>query len=188
MNYRYLRIIVTCCIVGTITLALKQQNQAQISASKLPTLKTSVEFDAEPTTLASTEQSTSSCKIKINISSKDLKVRKYGVSYSPEPIYLTINNEDIVVDKPFTIEVNSSQTITTCCNYTFPMNHIGEHRATWNVEPGKEYTATFSWDAPEKIKINGAKLIKTSKLTPAELKQRNKELEREQKSKSIRYK
>jgi len=48
MNQRYLRIIVTCAIVGSITLALKQSNQGNIPVNKIPNLKTSMDVEAQP--------------------------------------------------------------------------------------------------------------------------------------------
>lgn len=173
MNYRYLRIIATCAIVGSLTLALKQNNQGKIPANKLPNLKTSMDVEAQPVKAARYKKvaPAGSIIIKPNITSDDLVVHKMG-THSPRSILLTVNDQEIEVNnnEPITVKVDGSKQIKTRCRWAFIMSHKGENDATWEVEPGKEYTANFSWDVDSKIKVDGAKLIEARKLTPEEYK------------------
>lgn len=173
MNHRYLRIIVTCVIVGSLTFALKENNQGRIPATKLPTIKTSLDVDAKPVAAAPRKKTapTGNITIKPGISSEDLKVHKFG-THSPKSILLSINGEEIEVnnDAPITVKVDGSNQVKTRCRWSFIANHKGENDATWQVQPGKEYTVSFSWDVDSKIKIDGATLIEAHKLTPDEYK------------------
>lgn len=178
MNHRYIRIIVTCIIVGSITLAFKQNNMGNIPADKLTTIKTSMETDASPITATSTTKHVPARRITIkpDISSDDLKVHKFG-THSPKSISLTINDEEIEINNndPITVKVDGSLTVTTRCKYAFVMNHKGENVSTWKIKPGKEYAVKFDWDVPAKITLegDGATLVETHKLTPEELKESN---------------
>jgi hypothetical protein len=173
MNNRYLRIIVTCAIVGSLTLALKQTNQGNIPADKIPNLKTSMDVQAQPMTAAPGKKmvSAGSITIKPNITSKDLEVHKMG-THSPKAFMLTVNGKEIEVNsnEPITVKVDGAKQVKTRCRWAFIMSHKGENQATWQVEPGKEYPVSFSWDEASKIKIDGAQLIEAKKLTPEEYK------------------
>lgn len=173
MNYRYLRIIATCAIVGSLTLALKQNNQGNIPADKVPNLKTSMDVEAQPVKAPAKKIKAPAGSITItpNITSKDLEVHKMG-THSPKSFYLTANGKEIEVNnnEPIIIKVDGNKQVKTRCRWAFIMSHKGENDATWEVEPGKQYTATFSWDEPSKINIDGAKLIEAKKLTPEEYK------------------
>jgi|GEM_PF-2389685 hypothetical protein len=173
MNHRYLRIIATCAIIGSLTLALKQNNQGKVPVDKIPNLKTSMDVEAQTVTAAPKKKmvSAGNITIKPNISSKDLEVHKMG-THSPRSFMLTINGEEVEVNnnEPITVKVDGAKQVKTRCRWEFMMNHKGENDATWQVEPGKEYIANFSWDEPSKIKIDGAELIEARKLTPEEYK------------------
>jgi len=92
--------------------------------------------------------------------------------HSPKSILLTINDQEIEVNNndPITVKVDGTKQVKTRCRWAFIMNHKGENDATWEVEPGKEYTASFSWDGDSKITIDDAKLIEAKRLTPEEYK------------------
>jgi hypothetical protein len=174
MNHRYTRIITTCAIVGSLTLALKQNNQGNIPAHKISNLKTSTDVEAQVVTTAPTKKmkpSAGNITITPNITSKDLEVHKMG-THSPKSFYLTVNGKEIEVNnnEPIIVKVDGDKQVKTRCRWAFIMSHKGENDAIWQVEPGKKYTATFSWDEPSKIKIDGAKLIEARKLTPEEYK------------------
>lgn len=179
MNQRYTRIIITCFVVGSLTLALKQNNQGNIPTDKIPSLKTSVDTQVQPgqskpiKTIA--KKSSSTIVIHPNISSEDLKVRKFG-THSPKSISLTVNDTEIEVNNndPITVKVDGSNKVTTVCDYAFIANHKGTNASTWQVQPGQEYQVSFDWNNPEKITLEGkgATLIETRKLTPEEIKER----------------
>lgn len=179
MNNRYTRIITTCFVVGSLTLALKQNNQGNIPANKIPSLKTSVDAQAQPVQAnpvkKSVKTSSSSITIRPNISSDDLKVHKFG-THSPKSITLTVNDREITVNNndPITVKVDGTSNVTTICDYAFIANHKGVNQATWKVQPGQEYEVTFDWNNPEKITLSGkgATLIETHKLSADEIKER----------------
>lgn len=173
MNHRYIRIVATCVIVGSLTLAIKQNNQGNIPADKIPNLKTSMDVEAQLVTATPRKKiaSAGSITIKPNITSKDLQVHKMG-THSPKSFMLTVNGKEIEVNnnEPITVKVDGTKQVKTRCRWGFIMSHKGENDATWQVEPGKEYIASFSWDVPSKIQLDGATLIEAHKLTPEEYK------------------
>ncbi len=154
MNHRYVQIIATCLIAGTITLAMKHNktNYPVVAEKNTLTINTT---QKEPKTQDLT------ITLEPDISSKDLSY-KYGLlSYSPTSVSLTVNDEEIEInnDEPIVVKIDGSNTVTTRCKYKFIAGHEGEKVSTQTVTPGETYAVTFDWKSPEKIQLEGAKVI-----------------------------
>lgn len=155
MNYRYVQIIATCLIAGTLTFALKKSAPTKKGSDHIKAVQTITEPRiAEPKKQPVT--------LKPNISSKDLSYQYGFVSYSPTTISLSINDEELTVNDstPITLKPNKDGIITAQCEWTFPAGYKGKKVATWKVKANtKEHAVTFDWNKPEKLHIEDAELI-----------------------------
>lgn len=169
MNNRYIQIIATCLIVGTITLALKERQQhppccscthhANATESSTPAMQS--EQPAEKKQIVDSK----SILVEPDITKKDLSYKHGFFSYSPTSIEMTICDQEIEVDndEPILVKMEDNNTVTTCCKYKFIAGYEGVVNSTWEVTGGSTYPAKFSWKTPEKIQLDGAKLIDTKK-------------------------
>ena len=173
MNHRYIQIIATCLIVGTITFALRQNKSSCPCAIKD---KTIFEMDSNisganlETPKKQEKAEEKKIIIEPDISSKKLAVQHGFFSYSPTSISLTINDAELEVNNydPITIKIDDKNMVTTNCKYKFIAGYEGENTSKWKVKPGEKYTVSFNWKTPEKIQIEGAELLSTHKGSEAD--------------------
>jgi len=221
MNSRYIRIIITCVIVGIVMLVLRKKSETPLPTQRCemnvtplhgepevltpedetapdwqdqeiedqdedeteqeeeiensaeeqededeetfvaqcPRTSTGPMLSGEVTPGIQTAQRT--ITLNPDISSKDLSYKHGFFSYSPTSITLTVNGEKLEInnDDPITVNIDSSNTVTTHCKYKFIAGHSGEKVSKQRIKPGETYTVTFDWKAPEKIQLEGAEVI-----------------------------